>query len=497
LSAGTIDLLVVGGGINGVGIALDAAGRGLSVLLCERGDLAGATSSASSKLVHGGLRYLEHFEFRLVRESLAEREVLMRAAPHLVAPLRFNLPLGRSTRPAWMVRLGLLLYDHLARRDLLPPSRRVRFDPAGPLLAQWRHGFAYSDCSVDDARLVVLAARAAADRGAEIRTGEECVALAAGPDGWRAELRPAAGGPARTVAARAVVNAAGPWVSSFLQRVEGVTPRHAIRLVKGSHIVVPALTAGDEAYILQNDDGRVVFVLPGPAGLSLVGTTDVEITGDPAAAAADPAEVAYLVAVVNRYFRRPLTPADVLHSFAGVRPLLDDGRRNASAVTRDYTLELDRVQGGTLLSVFGGKLTTFRRLAESAVDRLRPVFPAMGPAWTGHLVLPGGDFASRADLEADFARRWPWLPEATRRRWVRAYGTLAAEVAGDAAALADLGEVFGAGLTAREVEYLVTREWARTAEDVLWRRTKLGLAMTGEQRRHLGDWLAGGARRAV
>lgn len=483
----TVDLLVIGGGINGAGIALDGVGRGLSVLLCEKGDLASATSSASSKLIHGGLRYLENYEFRLVREALAEREVLMRAAPHLIGPLRFRLPQGPGSRPAWMIRAGLFLYDHLARRNTLPASGAARWGATSPLKDAFGRGFEYSDCNLDDSRLVVLVARAAAERGATIRTRLECTALMPEAGGWRAELTDRAGR-VETVRARAVANAAGPWVRRLLDRVRGVEVRHRIRMVKGSHIVVPRITEGDEAYLLQNEDRRIVFVLPTPEEVSLIGTTDIEFTGDPNRIAAGADEEQYLLDVVNRYFKRQLTRADIRLAYAGVRPLLDDGSGSAQQVTRDYVLELDRVgegasgAGSPILSVFGGKLTTYRRLAEHALDKLAPLFPAASGAWTESLILPGGDFTTRADLAADFTRRWPWLDPVTVQRFVRGYGTLTHEFMNNAKGLADMGEPLGYGFSARELDYLRQREWAQKAWDVLWRRTKLGFVLTEAER---------------
>lgn len=488
-----LDLLVIGGGINGAGIALDAVGRGLSVLLCEKGDLASATSSASSKLIHGGLRYLENYEFRLVREALAEREVLMRAAPHLIGPLRFRLPQGPAggpgSRPAWMIRAGLFLYDHLARRNTLPSSGAARWGAGSPLREEFARGFEYSDCNLDDSRLVVLVARAAAERGAAIRTRLECTALVPEAGGWRAELTDRAGR-VETVRARAVANAAGPWVRRLLDRVQGVEVRHQIRMVKGSHIVVPRITEADEAYLLQNEDGRIVFVLPTPEEVSLIGTTDIEFTGDPGRIAAAAAEEHYLLDVVNRYFKRQLVRADIRLAYAGVRPLLDDGSGSAQQVTRDYVLELDRVGedahggdgGSPILSVFGGKLTTYRRLAEHALDKLAPLFGHARGAWTETLILPGGDFRTRAELAADFAARWPFLDRRTVERFVRGYGTLTHEFMSGANSLSDMGEPLGYGFSERELDYLRRREWAQKAWDVLWRRTKLGFVLTDAER---------------
>ncbi len=476
------DLLVIGGGINGAGIARDAAGRGLKVLLVEQGDLAGATSSASSKLIHGGLRYLEHYEFRLVREGLAEREVLLRLAPHIIRPLRFVLPHDASLRPVWMIRAGLFLYDHLARRSRLPGSRLLdlRRDAAGaPLKPGYARGFAYSDCRVEDSRLVVLNALDAAERGAEIRT--RCRFLRARRENgfWRAEIEAvgrSGANPSVAVEARILVNAAGPWVDRVLRDGLGLDGARHLRLVKGSHIVVPRLYDGDQAYILQNTDARVVFVIPYEGDFTLIGTTDVPFRGDPAEAAISPDEIAYLCAAVDRYFVRAVRPEDVVWSFAGVRPLHDDAESDPSAVTRDYMLEVEGMNA-PVLSVFGGKITTYRRLAEEAVGRIGTALGRPGTPWTAAAALPGGEFGGR-DLpafEAEMARRHSWLPPATLRRMVRAYGTRAQRLLGAAASLDDLGADLGAGLTERELAYLVEAEWARTAEDILWRRSKLGL----------------------
>ena len=479
MADGTIDLLVIGGGINGCGIARDAAGRGLSVALCEQGDLAGATSSASSKLIHGGLRYLEHYEFRLVREALQERERLLALAPHIIWPLEFVLPHQGGLRPAWLVRLGLFLYDHLARRRRLPPTRSVRLgrDPVGaPLRPGFGRGFVYADCWVEDSRLVVLNARDAADRGARILPRTRLAAAAREGQLWRCDLA-GPGGAAETVRARAVVNAAGPWVGDVLRQALGQNGAKQARLVKGSHIILPRLHDGDWAYILQNTDRRIVFVIPYEGDFSLVGTTDIAFEGDPAHVAISPAETDYLCAIVNRYFRKQVGPGDVVRSYSGVRPLYDDETENASAVTRDYVLELDAPgDGGALLSVFGGKITTYRRLAEHAMEKLAAVLPC-GPAWTGAAPLPGGDMPG-ADFDrfaAGFAAAHPFLPAALAHRLARAYGTCAAAVLGGATSLEAMGRDYGGGLRQCEVDYLVAREWAQTADDILWRRSKLGL----------------------
>jgi len=488
------DLLVIGGGINGCGIARDAAGRGYSVLLVERGDLAGATSSASSKLIHGGLRYLEHYEFRLVREALAEREVLLRLAPHIIWPMRFVLPHRPEMRPRWMIRAGLFLYDHLARRVSLPGAEQFATarDPRGaPLRPEISAAFAYSDCWVEDARLVVLNAKDAARRGAEIAVRTAFLDAQRGTEGWTCRLRDVAGRE-RTVRARALVNAAGPWVMQAQQATHVRAPDR-VRLVRGSHIVVPRLYEGDHAYILQNDDGRVVFVIPYEGRFSLVGTTDIPHEGDPAKAHCTPEEAAYLCAAVGRQFRRAPRVEDIVWTYSGVRPLHDDGADNPSAVTRDYVLKLDSNGGAPLLAVFGGKITTYRRLAEEAAAKLGTVLGRPGTAWTGSAPLPGGELGglTLAAFEAEMARRHPWLPPAMLRRLVRTYGSELDALLDGAASLGDLGTDLGAGLTERELDWLVREEWARTAEDVLWRRSKLGLHMTAEQREAVAARLNG------
>jgi len=473
----TYDLLVIGGGINGAGIARDAAGRGLSVLLAERGDLAAATSSSSSKLIHGGLRYLEHYEFRLVAEALAEREIMLRIARHLTWPTRFVMPHVPELRPRWMIRTGLFLYDHLARRSLLPGSQAVRLDRppyASGLRSDLRHGFVYSDCRVDDARLVVVNALDAQSRGARILVNTACSSARRAGGVWHAQLSTG-----ETVRARAVVNAAGPWVKQVLNQHLGEATRDAVRLVKGSHIVLPRLYEGEHAFILQNDDRRVVFMIPFEDRFTLVGTTDVDFEGDAAAPAASEAEVDYLCRAASRYLARAPAPAEVLWRYAGVRPLYDDGSQDPSAITRDYTLRVDDAEGAApVLSVFGGKITTYRRLAESALDRLARYFPAMKPAWTAQTRLPGSDFADRETAKHDLLQRYSGVPPNVLQGVFRRHGTLAAQVLGEGR----LGEYYGAGLTERELAYLMEREWARTAEDVLWRRTKCGLRMTEAQR---------------
>ncbi|MDY7115797.1 glycerol-3-phosphate dehydrogenase [Halomonas sp. SSL-5] len=483
------DLFVIGGGINGTGIANDAAGRGLTVSLCEQGDLAGATSSASSKLIHGGLRYLEHREFRLVREALREREVLLAKAPHIIWPLRFVLPHRPPLRTAWLLRTGLFLYDHLGGRRTLPGTRGLRFGTDSPLVDDIRCGFEYSDCWVDDARLVVLNARQAHDGGAEILVGTRCIAAREVDGLWELTLEQRHDGVRVTRRARTLVNAAGPWVEEVVRERTGRTPRYAVRMIQGSHLIVPRLHAEPRAYILQHHDGRIVFVLPWEQDFSLIGTTDRRYAGDPSRVEASAEEIDYLLEVVNAHFRRRLDRGDVLRTFSGVRPLCDDESTDPAAMTRDYTLDLD-TRGAPLLSVFGGKITTYRKLAEAALTRLAPHLPAMGPAWTEHTPLPGGDIESQAALRAQLLGAYPWLGEARAARFARTYGSLCREFLADARREADLGEAFGAGLTAAEVGYLVAQEWARTAEDILWRRTKLDMRVTPGERRRLSDYLA-------
>ncbi len=494
LSNTPVDVLVIGGGINGTGIAADAAGRGLSVLLCEQSDLAAATSSASSKLIHGGLRYLEHYEFRLVREALAEREVLLRNAPHLVAPLRFTLPHAPHLRPAWMIRIGLFLYDHLSKRTTLPGSRQVSLQNS-PLKPEFTTGFEYSDCQVDDARLVVANALQARLHGARILTRTRCIhAERQSADKlWKVRLRSLSDGSEQVIFARALVNAAGPWVQQFIETgIQTRSPRN-IRLIKGSHILVKAFHDAPGAFILQNKDGRIVFVLPWEDDLHMIGTTDKEYRGDPAQVRIDDEEIDYLLDVVNRHFRHTLTRNDIIDTFSGVRPLCDDESSNPSAVTRDYTLELDDELGATpLLNVFGGKLTTYRKLANAAMSRLKPYFPSMGPAWTHAAPLPGATTAlhTRAQVEEVLRQAAPWLPDTLLRRYARSYGVLALKFLDQATCMADLGRDFGSGLTEAEVRYLVNEEWALTAEDILMRRTRLGLRLSAEQKAQLDDWLA-------
>ncbi|MBV9736402.1 MAG: glycerol-3-phosphate dehydrogenase [Acidisphaera sp.] len=488
------DLLVIGGGINGAGIARDAAGRGLRVVLCEKDDLAQGTSSRSSKLVHGGLRYLEHFEFRLVRESLGEREVLLRSAPHLVRPLRFVLPHSAAQRPAWMIRLGLLLYDHLGRRRVLGSSRRLdlRRAPEGAALREaHRTGFAYWDCWTDDARLVVANALDAAARGAEILLHTEVEAARREDGVWRVGLR-RPDGARREVRARALANAAGPWVEPVIEGTLGLHARVRVRLVKGSHIVTRRTWPGEQAYTLQNDDGRVVFVIPYEDAFSLIGTTDIPYSGRPEAAAVGADERDYLLRAVNRYGRKSLTAADIVHAFAGIRPLHDDGGSDAASVTRDYAFDLQDAQGqAPVLSVFGGKITTYRRLAEHALARLAKYFSGLPGAWTAGATLPGGDLPD-GDPVAYCARlqaRHPWLAADLARHYARLYGTRAEALLEGLRTPRDLGRHFGGLLHQREAEFLRRTEWASSPQDVLERRTKHGLHMTEAEREAFAAWM--------
>ncbi|MES3025301.1 MAG: glycerol-3-phosphate dehydrogenase [Pseudomonadota bacterium] len=483
------DVLVIGGGINGTGIARDAAGRGLSVVLCEQDDLGAHTSSASSKLIHGGLRYLQHYEFGLVRKALREREVLMRCAPHLIRPLRFVMPHMPGLRPAWMLRCGLFLYDHLARRELLAGSRQVALPPH-PAGAALRPGiaraFLYSDAAVDDARLVVVNAIDAQERGARILTRTRCESMVAEGRLWRASLRQA-DNTLIGVRARSVVNAGGAWAA----RLHGPQKR-TLRLIKGSHIVVRKLFDHEHAYIFQHADGRVVFALPFEDDFTLIGTTDVEFDGDPRHVAVSAAEIDYLCQLSNTYFRTQIGPDDVAWSYAGVRPLVDDGSGAAQAVTRDYQLVSENTSA-PLLSVFGGKITTFRVLAEDALDELGKMIDVPGGAWTARSCLPGGDLPGSAHGRGNFVAsaqaRYDWLPAALARRLALAYGTRMHRLLAGCDRIEDMGKPLMAGLYERELHYLADVEWARSAEDVLWRRTKLGLRATPAEVDGLACWM--------
>ncbi len=480
------DLFIIGGGVNGCGIARDAAGRGLKVFLAEQGDLAGGTSSASTKLIHGGLRYLEHYEFRLVREALIEREVLLKAAPHIIWPLRFVLPHHHGLRPWPVIRLGLFLYDHLGGRKILPPTRSVDLanDITGqPLKPEFVRGYEYSDCWVEDARLVVLSARDAAGRGAVIRTRTRCKTARRVEGGWELTIEPAGGGKTETVRAKALINAAGPWVSQVLGDVVGRTAPDKIRMVKGSHIVVDRLYDHDRCYIFQNADGRICFAIPYEQNFTLIGTTDEDHKGDPGAPRISQAETNYLLSAVSEYFKRPVARETVRWSYSGIRPLYDDGASKAQEATRDYVLRLEAAENqAPLLSVFGGKITTFRKLAEAVMEKMAPFFPQAGRPWTETAALPGGDF-SYDQVEARIAemqRRYSFLTPRNVRRIFRAYGTDAEKMFGGARFAQDMGKSFGL-LSEREVDYLKTHEWAETAEDILWRRSKLGLHLSADE----------------
>jgi glycerol-3-phosphate dehydrogenase len=508
------DLLVIGGGINGCGIARDAAGRGLSVLLAEKGDLAGATSSASTKLFHGGLRYLEYFEFRLVREALIEREVLLGAMPHISWPMRFVLPyhrdmrfesdtptsklLGifmpwmRGRRPAWLIRLGLFLYDHLGGRKILPGTATLRLKGSAegaPLQPRFETAYEYSDCWVEDSRLVVLNARDAEARGATILTRARVTSAVVEGGIWSVRIETDEG--VRTERARLLVNAAGPWVGEVIHGTLRLDSAERVRLVRGSHIVTPRLYDHDKCYFFQGTDGRIIFAIPYEQDFTLIGTTDADHDDPEIPPVCTEAERDYLCRFASAYFARPVTPEDVVWTYSGVRPLHDDGASSATAATRDYTLKIDRSAGAPVLNVFGGKITTYRRLAESALDKIGTVLPLTQGRWTAGVPLPGGDFPvdGVADLIAGLQADYPFLTDFWARRLVRAYGTEARKILGTARTAEDLGRDFGATLSEAELRWLMRHEYARRAEDVLWRRGKLGLRLSAEQAQALDDWM--------
>ena len=489
------DVFIIGGGINGCGIARDAAGRGYRVGLAEMNDFASGTSSASSKLVHGGLRYLEQYKFRLVREALGEREVLLQMAPHIIRPLRFILPHHRKLRPAWLLRLGLFLYDHIGNRRLLPPTRTINLRTAEvgkPLKATFARGFEYSDCWVDDARLVIFNAMDAKDRGATILSRVKVVSATLQSDVWLLTLVDQLTRERREVTTRLLVNAAGPWVDRVLSGVIASNRAANIRMVKGSHVVVPKLYEHDRAYIFQNTDGRIIFVIPYENSFSLIGTTDEDFAGDPDEVRITPEETAYLCQGASEYLKTPVHPDQVVWTYSGVRPLYDDGASAAQEATRDYVLRVDTESGQPpLINIFGGKITTYRRLAEVLLEKVEGLIGAKGPVWTANSHLPGGDFAP-GDGErqpSGLLSKYPFLDRAFAERLTRSYGTRAAALLGDARSREDLGTQFGATLTEREVNYLIGQEWARTTEDIVWRRSKLGLHMTSDEIDRLRDWL--------
>jgi len=490
---GYFDLIVVGGGINGVGIARDAAGRGLKVLLCEKDDLAQGTSSRSGKLVHGGLRYLEYYEFRLVREALIEREVLLRSAPHIIWPMRFVLPHSPEQRPAWMIRVGLFLYDHLGGRRVLPPTRSVDLATApegDPLRKKFKRAFEYSDCWVDDARLVALNAVDLRNRGGMVLTRTPLVSARRQGDKWRIDLRSLRDGRPLAAAGKVIVNAAGPWVEDVLRRA-GRNTENRVRLVKGSHIVTRKFWSGDQAYLLQHTDKRVIFVNPYEGDLALIGTTDIPFHGRAEDVRADGAEIEYLLSVIDRYFEDAPKAGEIIYSFSGVRPLFDDKAANPSAVTRDYVFDIEAPSGqAAMLSVFGGKITTYRKLAEHALKKLSPFFPQMTGPWTSHAPLPGGDIpgADFALFLSELRRRRPWLPEQIAYGYARRYGARVEDLLVGAKSVGDLGRPFGGTLYEREARFLAKNEWALSAEDVLERRTKHFLHLTESERADFTAW---------
>jgi len=489
---GIKDLIVIGGGINGAGIAVDAAGRGLSVLMLEAQDLACATSSASSKLIHGGLRYLEHYEFRLVSEALAEREVLLKMAPHIAFPMRFRLPHRPHLRPAWMIRLGLFMYDHLGKRTTLPGSKGLRFGADSVLKPEIVRGFEYSDCWVDDARLVVLNAQEIEKRGGEVRTRTRVTKAWRENGLWTVEAEDIDTGKTYQWQAKGLVNAAGPWVKQLFDDGLKLKSPYGIRLIKGSHIVVPRVHTQKQAYILQNEDNRIVFVIPWMDEFSIIGTTDVEYKGDPKDVKISDSEIDYLLNVYNNHFKKSLAKDDIVWTYSGVRPLCDDESDSPQAITRDYTLDVHDEQGqAPLLSVFGGKLTTYRKLAEHAMEKLSKYYPGIGAAWTKTSVLPGGDFTgSREDYAVSLRRSYPFISEEMARHYARTYGSNSELFLKGKTSLEDLGELFGHHFYEAELRYLVEKEWVHAKDDAIWRRTKEGMWLNEQQQARVAEWLA-------
>lgn len=487
------DLLIIGGGINGAGIAADAAGRGLSVMLCEQNDLGSATSSASTKLIHGGLRYLEYFEFRLVKEALHEREVLLKKAPHLIHPLQFIMPHDQLLRPAWMIHLGLLFYDHLGGRKLLPPSKSIHLSshPAGKVLkTHYQKGFVYSDCWTDDARLVILNAMQAQQRSAVILPRTRFINAKQEHNQWLCELENSNTEEKFFVRSHILINATGPWVDQILKGMK-IPSKHHISLVKGSHIVIPKFYDHNFAYTLQNEDKRVIFVIPYLEDYCLIGTTEQHYTGDLSQPHIKEEEKNYLCKAVNRYFNKTIHPSDIKWSYSGIRPLQSDEAKNPSAITRDYSLELDSSQGAPLLSIFGGKITTYRKLAEHALSIVKPFLAHTGDNWTSQQPLPGGDIpnANFNSFLHELNQQYPWLPTTQIERYAKNYGTLTHQLLSNKKSLQDLGKHFGADLYECEIEYLKRHEWAQTAEDILWRRTKLGLKLTQNEQQLLHAYM--------
>jgi glycerol-3-phosphate dehydrogenase len=497
------DIFVIGGGINGCGIARDAAGRGYKVALAEMNDFGSGTSSGSTKLVHGGLRYLEHYEFRLVREALMEREVLWAMAPHIIWPMRFVLPFHKGgVRPAWLIRMGLFLYDHLGGRKLLPATRTLdlRRDPAGkPLKPLFSKAFEYSDGWVDDARLVVLNARDAADRGATILSRIKVVSCRRGKGRWTVEVEDHQNGARRSFTARMLVNASGPWVDNVLIETSGHNARHNVRLVQGSHIVVKRKFQDPRAYFFQNPDNRIIFAIPYQQDYTLIGTTDRDFKGDPQDVRISQEEIAYLCSAASEYFAEPVTPQDIVWTYSAVRPLFDDGASKAQEATRDYVLKVDSTDATPLLNVFGGKLTTYRRLAEHALEKIAEEIGGKGQAWTAGSKLPGGDFAVTGYEEqvAKLKAAHPFIDMAHAERLIRAYGTAAFEILRGAQSQNELGRYFGGDLYEREVDWLMAHEWAQQADDVIWRRTKQGLRLSADQVHVLEEYMAATPARYV
>ena len=486
------DLFIVGGGINGAGIAADAAGRGLSVALCEMNDLASATSSNSSKLIHGGLRYLEHYEFGLVRKALNEREVLLKVAPHIVTPLRFQMPHRPHLRPAWLIRIGLFLYDHLGKREALAGSHGVKYDQSSALKSEITKGFEYSDCAVDDARLGIINALSAQANGAKIYDRRKCISAKRKQDIWEIKLQNTTTNEVETLTAKGLVNAAGPWVSSFIEsKVERKAP-YSIRMIKGSHIVVPKLFEQDNAFIMQNEDQRIVFAIPYRDDYTLIGTTDEEFTGDPSDVSISQDETDYIISIANQHFKKQLTNDDIVWTYSGVRPLLEDESSDPSAVTRDYTLHVEDQNGkAPLLSVFGGKITTYRQLALSTLDDLKPYYPNMGQEWTHSATLPGGDLNTSLQGYAELLQsKYRFLNKKLAYRYASTYGTLCETFLKQVNSLEGLGQHFSNDLYQVEVDYLVKHEWANSSQDILWRRTKLGLQFNAETTQQLDQYLA-------